>query len=69
MPDYALLATEVNPALGVSRAEGFVVHCLYNQETDEQPQLYFSHNLATGNAINLAHKVAKVLDQMNVKRS
>ena len=68
-PDYALIASEVNPALEVSRAEGFVVHCLYNQETAEQPQLYFSHNLAAGKAIDLAKKIAKVLDKMNLKRS
>ncbi len=68
-PDYALIASEINPALKVSRAEGFEVHCLYNQETAEQPQLYFSHNLATGNAIELAKKVAKVLDKMHLKRS
>jgi hypothetical protein len=68
-PDYALIASEVNPALEVARAEGFVIHCLYNQETAEQPQLYFSHNLATGNAIDLAKKIAKVLDKMNLKRS
>lgn len=67
-PDYALIASEVNPALKVSRAEGFEVHCLYNQETAEEPQLYFSHNLATGNPIDLAHKVANVLKTMNVKR-
>lgn len=68
-PDYALIASEVNPALEVSRAEGFVVHCLYNQETAEHPQLYFSHNLATGDPIMLAHQVSKVLDKMHVKRS
>ncbi len=68
-PDYALIAPEVNPALKVSRAQGFAVHCLYNQETAEQPQLYFSHNLATGHAVDLAHKVSRVLDKMNVKRS
>ena len=68
-PDLALLATEVNPALGVARAQGFTVHCLYNQETDEQPQLYFSHNLAVGAPIDLAHRVSKVLDKMNVMRS
>ena len=67
-PDYALIASEVNPALKVSRAEGFEVHCLYNQETAEEPQLYFSHNLATGDAVDLAKKVSKVLDQMHVKR-
>ena len=67
--DFALIASEVNPALKVARNEGLMVHCLYNQETDEQPQLYFSHNLATGNAVELAHKVARVLDKMNLKRS
>ncbi len=68
-PDYALIASEVNPALMVSRAEGFVVHCLYNQETAEQPQLYFSHNLKTGNAVELAKQISKVMDKINVKRS
>lgn len=68
-PDYALIASEINPALGVSRALGFTVHCLYNQETAEKPQLYFSHNLATGDPIDLAHRVSRVLDKINVKRS
>lgn len=67
-PDYGLIASEINPALSLSRLQGFVVHCLYNQETAEQPQLYFSHNLATGDPIDLAHKVSRVLDTMNVKR-
>lgn len=67
-PDYALIASEVNPALKVSRDEGFEVHCLYHQETAEFPQLYFSHNLKTGDAVELAKEVSKVLDQMNVKR-
>ncbi len=68
-PDYALIASEVNPALEVSRDEGFEIHCLYNQETAEQPQLYFSHNLKVGNAVELAQQVSRVLDKMNVKRS
>ncbi len=68
-PDYALIASEINPALMVSRKEGFVVHCLYNQETAEDPQLYFSHNLKTGDPIALAKQVSNVLDKMHVKRS
>lgn len=68
-PDYALIASEINPALMVSRAQGFEVHCLYNQETAEQPQLYFSHNLKTGDPVSLAQSVSKVLDKMNVKRT
>ena len=68
-PDYALIASEINPALRVSRAEGFEVHCLYNQETAEDPTALFSHNLTVGNAVELAQKVAKVLVTMNVKRA
>ncbi len=68
-PDFGMIAPEINPALGVARAQGLAVHCLYNQETDEQPQLYWAHCLATGHPIALAHKVARVLDTMNVKRS
>jgi hypothetical protein len=67
-PDYAFIASEINPALEVARAEGFVVHCLYNQETAEFPQLYFSHNLKTGNAIELAQQIARVLDKMHLRR-
>jgi len=51
------------------RDAGFVVHCLYNQETAEHPQLYFSHSLATGDAVDRARKVATALDKMNLKRS
>jgi len=67
-PDLALIATEINPTLAVMRAQGFDVHCLYNQETDEKPQLYFAHNLATGAPIDLAEKLARALDYMNLKR-
>jgi hypothetical protein len=67
-PDYSLTAQEVNPALQESRNQGFEVHCLYNQETDERPQLFFSHNIAKGNAIDLAQRVSRVLNHINVKR-
>jgi len=68
-PDFGMIASEINPALTVARQQGFMVDCLYNQETDEFPQLYWSHNLAVGDPIDLAHRVSKVLDHMNVKRS
>jgi hypothetical protein len=32
----------------VMLARGWFVGCLYNQETAEHPQLYFSHQLKTG---------------------
>lgn len=64
-PDFSLIAQEVDPVVRVMRAQGFSVHCLYNQETGEQPQLYFSHQLAVGNAIDLAHKIRRGLDRTN----
>ncbi len=68
-PDYALIAPEVNPALTTARAEGFAVHCLYNQETDEHPQLYFSHQIATGAPLDLARRVRRVLDTTNARHT
>ncbi len=65
-PDFSLLASEVEGVVKVMRAQGFTVHCLYNQETDEHPQLYFSHMLATGNALDLAAKIRRGLDRTNV---
>lgn len=65
-PDLPLIASEINPTIQTLRKEGFVIHCLYNQETDEKPQLYFSHQLAVGNAENLAHKLRRALNHMNL---
>lgn len=66
-PDYALIAAEVDAALEKSWDLGFEVYCLYNQETAEQPQLYFSHNLAKGDPIDLAQKARQVLDLTNTR--
>jgi uncharacterized protein DUF1259 len=57
VPDFALVAEEVDPVMRVMRARGWFVGCLYNQETDEHPQLYFSHQLKTGNAYALAQEI------------
>ncbi len=65
-PDFALIASEVDPVCKTMRDQGFVVHCLYNQETAESPQLYFSHQLAASNAYELAHKVRNGLNHMNL---
>ncbi len=43
----------------VTTGKGFQVHCLYNQETDEHPQLYFSHQLNVGDPEKLAHVVRR----------
>ncbi len=61
-PDFALVSSEVNPVVGAMRASGWQVDCLYNQETVESPQLYFSHMLKTGDVYELAAEVRKGLD-------
>jgi hypothetical protein len=62
VPDFALTAPEVNPVMKTMRTKGWFVGCLYNQETDEHPQLYFSHQLKTGDAYRLAHEVRQGLN-------
>jgi hypothetical protein len=64
-PDFALIASEVDPVMTVTRKYGFTVHCLYNQETAERPQLYFSHQLAVGNAYELARVIRRALEKTN----
>jgi hypothetical protein len=66
MPDFGMTASEVDPVMRAMRAAGFTVGCLYNQETDENPQLYFSHQLAIGDALQLAQKVRQGLNHMNM---
>jgi hypothetical protein len=61
VPDFALIGHEVNPVFRTMRKEGFDIGCLYNQETDEVPQLYFSHMWKTGNPYQLARSVRKGL--------
>lgn len=62
--DWAMLASEVNPTLEKARAEGFDIHCLYNQQTRIDPNLFFSHTLQAGAPLELAHKVRHVLDRL-----
>jgi hypothetical protein len=64
-PDFALIASEVNPVMELQRREGFTVHCLYNQETAESPQLYFSHQLAVGDPYQLARAIRRSLERTN----
>ena len=66
-PDFALVASEINPLVKLMREQGFTIHCLYNQETAESPQLYYSHQLAVGDAYDLARKVRKGLERTNSK--
>jgi hypothetical protein len=64
-PDFALIAAEINPVMSIMRKQGFAVHCLYNQETAESPQLYFSHQLAVGDAYQLARAIRQGLARTN----
>lgn len=66
-PDFALIASEINPLVQLMREQGFTIHCLYNQETAESPQLYFSHQLAVGDAYDLARKIRNGLERTNTK--
>ncbi|TFW31903.1 DUF1259 domain-containing protein [Massilia horti] len=66
-PDFSLIASEINPVMSIMRKQGFTVHCLYNQETAESPQLYFSHQLAVGDAYALARAVRNGLNKTNAK--
>lgn len=68
VPDFSMTAREVNPVTAVMRRQGWQDGCLYNQEIDESPQLYFSHMFKTGNAIDLARQVRRGLDLTNARR-
>jgi hypothetical protein len=65
VPDFAMEAPEINGVVGTMRGMGWDIGCLYNQETDEHPQLFFSHQFKTGDPYALAAEVRKGLDQMN----
>lgn len=65
VPDFAMLAGEVDKVFAEMRKQGFTIGCLYNQETDEQPQLYFSHQWAAGDPYDLATRIRRGLDRTN----
>jgi hypothetical protein len=69
VPDYGMTYDDVQKVIAYSRARNWDIGCLYNQETDEQPQLYFSHNFKVGNSIRLAKEVRGALDLMDMKFS
>lgn len=64
-PDFSMTSSEVMPVVRLMRGAGWQVDCLYNQETDESPQLYFSHMLKTGDPYVLAAEIRKGLDLTN----
>ena len=68
-PDFGMIASEINSVVKVMRHQGWDIGCLYNQETDEHPQLYFSHQFKTGDPIALAYEIRKGLRLMDMKFS
>ena len=61
-PDFSLESSEVMPVVSLMRRLGWFQGCLYNQETNEHPQLYFDHMLKVGNAYELAHEIRRGLN-------
>ncbi len=66
-PDPGMIASEVQKVVAYMRARHWDSGCLYNQETDEQPQLYFDHFIKAGNSLQLAHEVRGALDLMDMR--
>lgn len=66
-PDFGMVAHEIDSVVRVMRSQGWDIGCLYNQETDESPQLFFSHQIKTGDPYQLAHEIRRGLDHMNTK--
>jgi hypothetical protein len=66
-PDFGMVTGEVDRVVGTMRAQGWDIGCLYNQETGERPQLYFSHEFKTGDPYALARQVRNGLNRMNSK--
>lgn len=68
-PDFAMRANEVRPVIATMRRHGWAVHCLYNQETAEDPQLYFAHMMKKGDPLVLAREIRDGLDRTATKRA
>lgn len=66
-PDFGMIASETQDVIRLMRRQGWDIGCLYNQETAENPQLYFSHQFKTGVAIELAHEIRAGLNHMDMK--
>jgi hypothetical protein len=59
--------TASSPETGAARGGNhWDIGCLYNPETEEHPQLYFSHEFKVGNPSKVAAEVRKGLNQMKV---
>lgn len=63
--DFGMLANQVDALVSTMRKMSWDIGCLYNQETDEHPQLFFSHEYKVGNPYTLAAQVRKGLNHTN----
>ena len=66
-PDFSMEGQEVDRVMRTMRGQGWDIGCLYNQETGERPQLFFSHQFKTGDPYQLAAEIRKGLNRMNVQ--
>jgi hypothetical protein len=63
VPDMAMKAGEVRRVVDLMfNHYDWAQGCLYNQETNETPQLYFDHMLKIGNAYELAEQIRQGLN-------
>lgn len=62
-PDFSMISSEIMAVMRVMRGMGWDIGCLYNQETAEHPQLFFSHQFKVGDPYELAAEIRKGLDQ------
>jgi hypothetical protein len=63
VPDFSMTSGEVNPVVRRMLVDlGWYQGCLYNQETAEEPQLYFDHMVKSGDAYELAAEIRSGLD-------
>ncbi|MFF0521916.1 DUF1259 domain-containing protein [Actinomadura nitritigenes] len=63
VPDFSMTSNETQPVITVMRHKHWQVGCLYNQETAEHPQLFFSHMFRVGDPVALAVQVREGLDR------
>jgi hypothetical protein len=64
VPDFSMTSDEVVPVVELMLNDlKWFQGCLYNQETDEHPQLYFDHMLKAGDAYDLAREIRRGLDK------
>lgn len=66
VPDFGMIPSEIQRLVGRMRGMDWDIGCLYNQETDEHPQLFFSHQFKVGDPVQLAHEIRQGLDLLNV---